>query len=66
MKRRAATLAPFSVAPDVQPVINVQWGGIPVFPDWQVIGKWGQTIGNKPIAIYPGPQRRNGVGDISS
>lgn len=66
MKRRAATLAPFAVPPDVQPVVNIGWGGIPVPPDWQVIGKWGQTIGNKPVAIYPGPQRRNGVGDISS
>lgn len=66
MKRRAATLAPFAVAPDVQPVVNIGWGGIPVPPDWQVIGKWGQAIGNKAVQLYPGPQRRNGVGDISS
>lgn len=63
---RASTLAPFVVPPDDQPIIDIRWGGIPVAPDWQVIGKWGQTIGNKAVQLYPGPQRRNGVGDISS
>lgn len=68
MSRRhaAAMMAPFAVPADSQPVVNMRWGGIPVAPDWQVIGKWGQTIGNREVSLYPGPQRRNGVGDISS
>lgn len=51
---------------DAQEVVPVTWRGLPYPAVWQEIGAFALPPGNRVVSIYPGPQRRNGVGDISS
>ena len=55
--------APGSGGP--QRVVNVTWRGLPYPSRWQVIGAFDLPPGNQAIALYPGPQRRNGVSDTT-
>lgn len=60
---KAPRLVRYSRAQEVTPVA---WRGLPYPAVWQEIGAYALPPGNRVIALYPGPQRRNGVGDISS
>lgn len=52
--------------PDGERVSAVTWRGLPQPAVWQEIGAFDRPPGNLVIDLTPGPQRRNGVGDISS
>jgi len=61
---------PSALQPQItRSVVPVYWHGFPQSQApaiWQVIGKFGLPYGNEVIQLVPGPQRRNGVADITS
>jgi hypothetical protein len=63
--RRAYPPPGVITAPEEE-VVPIRWRPLPYPAVWQEIGAFDQPPLNNRIAIYPGPQRRNGVGDISS